>query len=162
MRCRTCSLRAEVEGHEQAIVDRERLRLERRAQRQRRFISRAHAIVWFGCAAVLQDSFGGALRAWVWPIAVAGFALAIALYLRRKWAYYATLALDGAAAAAPLVAAACSASGDGWILAAFVALIPSLLAADLVWRRRSFGLGEAAEPAPTPAIKKWEAPGRQL
>jgi hypothetical protein len=162
LRCRNCSLQAEVMAHEQAILDRERERQARRAEQRRRQIAVSHAIIWSICALVVHGSFV-VMRPWAPPLALVGLGLAVALYLRQRWAWWATMVIDATAALAPMVGGALSERENGGY-EAVLAVIPLLLIVDLVRQRRNFGFGTPAAPAsatlaPPP---RWKAPGRQL
>ena len=96
VRCPACNLRQEVRDDQARLVQREadafELSLSRRAKR----MGRAHAIIW---GSVLI-AYCGKHPMWFAPLAPVVLALAFGLAWRKRWAYFAALALDGATALA--------------------------------------------------------------
>jgi hypothetical protein len=96
VRCPACNLRQEVRDDEAKAVQREADAFDQSLSRRAKRMGRAHAIIW---GSVLI-AYCGKHPVWFAPLAPVVLALAFGLAWRKRWAYFAALALDGATALA--------------------------------------------------------------
>ena len=159
LRCASCSMRSEIEGHERNIAD----EIERKKQRslyvRADWIGWAHAIVWF-CTAELLCPRGSA---WVYALWTVVLVVRLALFWRQRWALRLALGVDGAMIAGAFGLALFRFTSEAFAGALFLSFFPLILGLLL------YSLRAAYEPqsrvAPVPAAKppqKWRAPGRQF
>lgn len=137
LRCRRCSLGAEVMGHVHAVAAAKAGRQHRHLRARARLLAWAHGVVWTVSAIVLGEAVPGhPYRAWTAPLIVVALAIVVGFELRQRWAFWAMVAFDVAGVAAPLGAAARSGDGAAWILAAMVAAVPGFFLVALLSLRR--------------------------
>lgn len=157
LRCATCSMRSEIEGHERNIADESARKQQRRLHRRVKRISVANTVVWLCTADVVCRGESGWLYA-LWGVA---FAVCVALFWRQRWALYLALGLDGAtiAGAFGLALFQRTAQLSGALLLSVFPLIFGLLLYSL---RRAFTPSGASSPPVEKPKPKWSAPGRQF
>ncbi|HEX4459336.1 MAG TPA: hypothetical protein VIA18_15260 [Polyangia bacterium] len=158
LRCATCSLRSEIEGHERNIADEAERKKQRGLYRRADWIGWAHAVVWGGTGELLLPR-GGMVYAW-WAIVLI---IRVALFWRQRWALRLALGVDGAIIAFVVGLAISDRTSDMVVGAAVFAFFPLVLGALLYSLRRAYDPQSKVAPvsAPPPP-QKWSAPGRQF
>jgi hypothetical protein len=138
LRCRPCGQRAEIIGHVRAAVANDAAVAERKLRGRAGNVAWAHGLVWSVTAVVFGGSYDhGAHAAWLVPLlAVPAIVVSLAIVGRQAWAYWMAIAIDVAAVALPLGAAAKAGSGDAWMLAGLAATVPALLLIVMLSLRR--------------------------
>jgi len=136
VRCRACSLRAEVIGHAVNVAVAEHVRRDRVVRRRAGNVIYGHWIVWLTTAIIFCGADGGRHLAWFAPPALGVLVPLIGFFFRQEWARRTLLALDGTAA---ITLAGCGlfSDWDGRFALLFLAAIPALLAVGLVFELRS-------------------------
>lgn len=136
LRCRSCSLGAEVKGHVVNVAVAEQVRRNRGVRRRAGNVIYGHSVVWLTTVIIFCGADGGRHLAWFAPPALAVLVPLVGFFFRQEWARRTLLALDGTAA---ITLAGCGLFSDwnGRFALLFVAAIPALLAVGLVFELRS-------------------------
>jgi DNA-directed RNA polymerase subunit RPC12/RpoP len=135
LRCARCSLEQSVRDQEQRVVERDAEVREIQLRRRVRLLARLHAVGWvaFGMCGVLfvPVAMAIALLAAVVPVT-------ICVLMRRRWAYWAVMALDGAAALAFLGGGLYRFPWSEWWIPVVASLFPQHMMLMLRLARRAY------------------------
>jgi hypothetical protein len=136
VRCRACSLRAEVIGHVVNVAVAEHVRRDRVVRRRAGNVIYGHWLVWLTTVIIFCGVDDGRKLAWLAPLALGVLVPLVGFFFRQEWARRMLLALDGTAA---ITLAGCGLFSDwhGRFLLLYVAAIPALLAVGLLFELRS-------------------------
>jgi len=135
-RCRACILRAEVQGHVNAVAVAAEVRRARAVGRRAAAVARGHWIVWGTTVIIFCGVNGARHEAWFAPLALAVLVPLVGLIFKQRWAWRVLAGVDGATAAA-LFGWSFFAEGNARLLLLFLAAIPALLLLGLVLELRS-------------------------
>jgi hypothetical protein len=136
VRCRACSLRAEVHGHVRAVEAAAEARRAAVVRRRAGNVIYGHWIVWITTVIIFCSVNGARHQAWFAPLALGVLVPLVGFFFQQEWARRTLLAMDGTTA---IVLAGCGLFSDweGRFLLLFLAAIPALLAVGLMLELRS-------------------------